>query len=295
MAEALASMGKQAWVVIPPPVPEIYRWLPGFDRIVDGPPAGSNPQLVLFFDAGNMERSGSAVNHIGERATIVNVDHHDSNSMFGDLNLIDSDASAVGQMVLRMLDRFQVAITPSMATNLYTAILTDTGGFRHENTTATALEDAARLARLGADPALVASMVYKSQRLSTLKLHAMAMSTLEVELGGRLVWARVTRHMLHEAGAVMSETEGIIDTLNSIEGLEMAIFFKEIRDRLTKISVRSRGNVDSAALCAAFGGGGHQRAAAAEIPLPLGEAIPAVLRTAREMLAATPVGRQASG
>jgi phosphoesterase RecJ-like protein len=286
MAEALRGMGKQVWVVIPPPLPDLYRWLPGFDEIVEAPPAGSDPRLVLFLDAGNMERSGPAVNHIVSQATIVNVDHHESNSMYGDLNIIDKDAAAVGQMVVGILDRFGVPITPSMATNLYTAILTDTGGFRHENTTAAALEDAARLARLGADPVQAATQVYKSRPLTTLKLTALVMATLTVELDGRLVYAHVTRRMLHQAGAVMAETEGIIDSLNSIAGLQMAIFFKEIRDRLTKISVRSRGDVDSSALCAQFGGGGHTKAAAAEIPRPLSEAIPMVLDAARRMLSA---------
>jgi phosphoesterase RecJ-like protein len=284
VAEALRRRHKRVWVVIPPPLPDLYRWLPGFDEIVQRPPPDSDPHLVLFFDAGNMERSGSAVNHIASQATIVNVDHHDSNSRFGNLNIIDPDASAVGQMVLRMLDSFGLEITPSMALNLYTAILTDTGGFRHENTTSAALEDAARLARLGGDPVMAATMVYKSRPLSTLKLSALAMATLRIEMGGRLVHAHVTRRMLHQAGAVMAETEGIIDNLNSIAGLEMAIFFKEVRERLTKISVRSRGDVDSSALCGQFGGGGHTRAAAAEIPLPLDEARVVVLKAARQML-----------
>jgi bifunctional oligoribonuclease and PAP phosphatase NrnA len=113
------------------------------------------------------------------------------------------------------------------------------------------------------------------------------MASLRVELGGRLAWAKVTRSMLREAGAVMAEAEGIIDTLNSIAGLELAIMFKEVGSRLTKISVRSRGEVDSAALCARFGGGGHLRAAGAELPLPMEQATEAVLAAAREAVART--------
>ena len=132
------------WVLIPPPLPDMYGFLPGFDDIKDVPPSGVEPQLVFFFNSGNLERSGSGVRHIASHATIVNVDHHPSNSRFGDLNVIDPDASAVGQMVMEMLDHFRFAITPTIATNLYVALLTDTGGFRHENTTPRALEDAAR-------------------------------------------------------------------------------------------------------------------------------------------------------
>jgi phosphoesterase RecJ-like protein len=284
-AEALRRLDKEVWVLIPPPLPhDMYRFLPGFELIVENPPEHADPGLVMFFDAGNLERSGSAVKHIASHATIVNVDHHLSNSKFGDINVIDDSASAVGQMVLEMLEDFGWQITPTIATNLYTALLTDTGGFRHENTTPKALEDAARLARYGADPGYIATMVYKSRPLTTLRLQALSVASMQVEMGGRLAWAKVTRRMLKEADAVMSESEGIIDTLNSIAGLDVAILFKEVSGTLTKISVRSRGSIDAASLCGRFGGGGHLRAAGAEIRLPLRDAIPAVLAAAKEAI-----------
>jgi phosphoesterase RecJ-like protein len=276
-------------VLIPPPLPNMYEFLPGFDDIKEEPPRGFDALLAFFFDSGNLERSGSSVKQIAAHATIVNIDHHPSNSRFGNVNVIDADASAVGQMVMDMLDHFGYPITPSIATNLYVALLTDTGGFRHENTTPRALEDAARLARLGADPGRIATLVYKTRPETTLKLSGMALATMRVELEGRLAWAKVTRRMLREAGAVMAESEGIIDTLNSIAGLELAILFKEVNAELTKISVRSRGAVDAAAMCAGFGGGGHIRAAGAEIEKSMEEAIRLVLAAAKEaIIAASP-------
>jgi phosphoesterase RecJ-like protein len=274
-------------VLIPPPLPSTYEFLPGFKEIQAEPPHGVDPQLVFFFDSGNLERSGNSVKQIASHATIVNVDHHPSNSRFGDVNVIEPDASAVGQMVMGMLDHFEYPITPTIATNLYVALLTDTGGFRHENTTPRALEDAARLARLGADPGHIATLVYKMRPETTLKLSGLALATMRVEMEGRLAWAKVTRRMLKEAGAVMSESEGIIDTLNSIAGLELAILFKEVNDSLTKISVRSRGAVDAAALCASFGGGGHIRAAGAEIERSMDEAVRMVLAASKEAIVAT--------
>ncbi len=291
-AEALGTLGKKVWVIIPPPVPEMYEWLPGYDRIVDRPPPGADPQLVLFFDAGNMERSGSSVRHIASHATIVNIDHHLTNAMFGDINVINPDAAAVGEMVVDMLDSYGYEITPSIATNLYTAILTDTGGFRHENTTARSLEYAARLARLGASPGRIASMVYKSRPLTTLRLNALSLAEMRVEADGRLVWSTVTRRMLKEARAVMAEAEGIIDNLNSIGGLDLAVLFKEVGERMTKISVRSRGAVDAAALTAEFGGGGHLRAAGAEIAEPMEVAIERVIAAAHAALGMDDAGRR---
>ncbi|GAC1658842.1 MAG: bifunctional oligoribonuclease/PAP phosphatase NrnA [Candidatus Dormibacteraceae bacterium] len=272
-------------MIIPPPLPVMYSWLPGYNQIVERPPPGADPQLVLFFDAGNMERSGTSVRHIATHATIVNIDHHLTNAMFGDVNVIDPDAAAVGEMVVDMLDSYSYPISPGMATNLYTALMTDTGGFRHENTTPQALEYAARLARLGADPGHIAGMVYKSRPLTTLKLNALSLAEMHVEADGRLVWSRVTRKMLKEAGAVMAEAEGIIDNLNSIEGLDLAILFKEVNESLTKISVRSRGRVDAAALAGEFGGGGHLRAAGAEIAEPMGAAVKRVVAAAHGSLA----------
>jgi len=282
----LRTAGKHVWVLIPPPLPEMYAFLPGFDEIKDLPPPGVEPELVFFFDSGNLERSGGSVKHIASHATIVNVDHHPSNSRFGDVNVIESDASAVGQMVFRMLEHFGFPITPSIATNLYVALLTDTGGFRHENTTPQALEDAARLAKLGADPGHIATMVYKMRPETTLKLNGLSLATMRVEMQGKLAWAKVTRRMLREANAVMAESEGIIDTLNSIAGLELAIMFKEVQSDLTKISVRSRGMVDAAAMCATFGGGGHIRAAGAEVDRPMDEAVKVVLAVAKEAILA---------
>ncbi len=271
-------------MVIPPPLPQMYGFLPGFEQIDVEPPAGADPELVFFFDSGNLERSGSSVKQIASHATIVNIDHHPSNSRFGEINVIEPEAAAVGQMVMEMLDHFEYAITPTIAINLYVALLTDTGGFRHENTTPRALEDAARLAHLGADPGRIATQVYKMRPETTLKLSALALATMRIELEGRLTWAKVTRRMLREASAVMAESEGIIDTLNSIAGLELAILFKEVSSDLTKISVRSRGAVDAAALCATFGGGGHIRAAGAEIEKPMDDAVQMVLSAAKEAI-----------
>ena len=227
----MRSQGKDVWVLVPPPLPPMYAFLPGFEDIQAEPPHGIDPQLVFFFDSGNLERSGSGVRRIASHATLVNIDHHPSNSRFGDINIIDADAAAVGQMVMEMLDHFGYPITRTIATNLYVALLTDTGGFRHENTTPRALDDAARLARLGADPGHIATQVYKMRPETTLKLN-------------------------------------------------------EVSSDLTKISVRSRGAVDAAALCASFGGGGHIRAAGAEIERSMEEAMRIVLAAAKEAILA---------
>lgn len=281
-AEGLRRAGHRAWVVIPPPHPQLYSWVPGFKDLLEEPPPHVRGAIALFLDASNVERTEQERAHLEERATIVNIDHHDSNTRFGTLNLVDPEAAAVGQMCLGIFDELGWQITAPMATCLYAAILTDTGGFRHDNTDPSVLQDAARLAALGAVPAEIAAHIYESRPLSTMRLQSISLSSLQVEAHGRIVWARVTRQMLHRAGAVMAESEGIIDSLNSIAGISVAIVFKEVSTNLVKISVRSRDEVDAAAICAGFGGGGHRRAAGAELRMPLREAIDTVLEVSTE-------------
>lgn len=283
-AEGLRRSGHRAWVVIPPPHPQLYSWVPGFEDLLEEPPEDVRGGIALFVDASNVERTEQEAAHLEERAAIVNIDHHESNTRYGTLNLIDPGAAAVGQMCLGIFDEVGWEITPTMATCLYAAILTDTGGFRHANTDQSVLRDAARLAALGADPADIAGRVYNSRPLSTMRLQSISLSSMQVAAGGRMVWARVTRQMLHRAGAVMAESEGIIDSLNAVAGMSVAIVFKEVSANLVKISVRSRDDVDAAAICARFGGGGHRRAAGAELRIPLREAIDAVLGVATEAI-----------
>ena len=283
-AAALRLMGKTPHPVVPEPRPYLLEYLPGFDTLEAAP---ERIDAVFTFDCATTGRFGDKQVLVqGQGLPVVNVDHHMSNTLYGTVNLIQPEASASGQVVFRLLNALGLPIPPDAATNLYAALLTDTGGFRHENTTPKALEDAARLARLGADPGRIATQVYKMRPETTLKLSGLALATMRIELQGRLAWAKVTRRMLREAGAVMAESEGIIDTLNSIAGLELAILFKEVSSDLTKISVRSRGAVDAAALCATFGGGGHIRAAGAEIQKPMEEAVRLVLTAAKEAIGA---------
>ena len=171
-----------------------------------------------------------------------------------------------------------------MATNLYAALLTDTGGFRHENTTEAALRLGASLVAAGADPGWVALKSFKSRSLSQVRLEGLSIAGMRAELDGRLLWSEVTGVMLDQAGADMQESEGIIDALQSIATMEIAILFKETTPDRTKISVRTREPFDATDVCTPFGGGGHRRAAGAEIGEPLPDSRRHVLEVARRLI-----------
>jgi len=283
-AAMLRAIGKAPHPVVPDPVPFTLDYLPGYETLEREP---ERIDAIFTFDCATTGRFGEKRGLLESgRFPVVNIDHHVSNSAYGSVNLIQPDASATGQVVFRLLRTLGLPIPPEAATNLYAALLTDTGGFRHENTTEEALRLAAELVHLGADPAWIALKSYKSRAVSTLRLEALAVAAMRTELEGRLVWSEVTRGMLDEAGASWQETDGIIDVLQTVDTMTVAVLFKELQPDVTKISVRTRGDADATDLCSPFGGGGHRRAAGAELHAPLAVAQERVLQLAREQLRA---------
>ncbi|MHB8325419.1 MAG: DHH family phosphoesterase [Candidatus Dormibacteria bacterium] len=282
-ADHLISRGKRAHVWVPDPLPLNLAYLPGY-REVNQQPAPATA-IALAFDAGSPSRFGNLRSRLDAAPLTILFDHHASNDGFGDLSVVDREAAATGVIIYRTMLAWGAVISPQAATNLYAAIFTDTGGFRHENTTGAVLRIGAELADLGADVAYVALKSYKSRPQSTLRLQAMTASAAHYELDGRLTWSEVTQSMLRQAGAIMEETEGIIDILQSLDTMACALLFKEEAPRLTKVSVRTRGELAAYELVAELGGGGHFRAAGAEVESPLAEVRDAVLDKARALIA----------
>ncbi len=281
-ALALRAMGRRVRVVVPEPLPRLLEHLPGFETVeTGGAPLG---QTVFTFDCATLGRFGERRVEVERAGTVVNIDHHLSNTGFGTINLVDGSASATGQVIHRLLRELGAPISPAVATNLYAALFTDTGGFRHENTTEAALRLAAALVAAGADPGWVALKSYKSRTLAQVRLEGLAIAQMRSEMDGRLLWSEVTLPMLEQAGADLQDSEGIIDALQSIASMEIAILFKEISADRSKISVRTRDPIDATDVCTPFGGGGHRRAAGAEFRDPLAVAERKVLEVARRLI-----------
>jgi len=281
-ADYLRQIGKHPYVWAPRPVPLNLSYLPGYDTVnKEEPPADA---IAVAFDAGSPGRFGHLAQRVSAAPLTILFDHHASNDGFGDLSVVEKESAATGMIIYEVLGRWGASISPGAATNLYAAIFTDTGGFRHDNTTAEVLHVGAELADLGADVAWVALKSYKSRPITTLRLQAMSSAVARYELDGRLIWSEVTQQMLNEAGAQMEETEGIIDVLQSLDTMECALLFKEEAQRLCKVSVRTRGALAAYSLVADVGGGGHFRAAGAEVHMTIGELEEAVLAKARSAI-----------
>ena len=279
IALSLEPLGKTVPVLSSPPVPGAWWFLPGIERVNREPAPAHAP--VLVFDASDASRAGIYEDVVKQATVVVNVDHHVSNTGFGTINLVVVDAASTGELVYDLLKAWKLEIPSTAASCLYATILSDTGGFRHDNTSAHALQAAAELVRLGADPVKMARGLFKSRPASTLRMQGRILQGLHFEFGDRLVWGSITRAALRDSGASSDQADGAIDQLNTLRGQELAILFKEAGPRSTKVSIRSRDQVDAAELAAKFGGGGHRRAAGVEIPLPLREAEAKVLAEVR--------------
>ncbi len=263
LALGLEQIGKQVDIVNADPHPPNYRRLPGIERIRLQDRVNGDWDCVVLLECNNLERSG--VQGL-ERYPAVNIDHHPSNDHFGVVNWVDPDCAAVAQMVLPVLRGLQVAITPDIATNLYVGILTDTGSFRFSNTTPAAFRAAAELVEAGADPAATAEEVLMRQSESRLRLMAALLSTFGRDPSGRIAWVTLTRDMLAQTGAAANDTEGLVNYPLSVDGVVVCAFVREEPDGSTKVSLRSKGDLDVGQVAEAFGGGGHRNASGFSFP-----------------------------
>lgn len=274
IGEVLEQMGCEVEMVLADPVPYIYRKLPGVERIrvrktlqgvKPGAREGEEKTPVLVLECDSTERTGLSG---FEGRCIINVDHHASGRNFATLNWIDDDACAVASMVYRLAVAAGVEITPEMATCLYTAVLSDTGSFTYPGTNAATFALAHELVLRGANPSAIAREVYFSNPESKIRLLSRALLTLERR--GGVAWAWVTQDVLAEAGAGTEDCEGVVNYLIGMDGVECAVFMREVENRRQyRMSLRSKGQLNVAAIAESFGGGGHRSASGCVLDGPL--------------------------
>lgn len=210
---------------------------------------------VIVVDSGNRERIGEVEKLISKSARIANLDHHISNSRFGDLILVDIDAAASGELLYELFVAMNLKITASMATSMLAGLLTDTGRFRHSNTSPTSLRVAANLVEAGASISRLTEQLYFSVPVHDVRSTAQILSTLELHANGRISTMFVTHDY------VVEDPDNLVDLGRAIEGVEVAVLFSEMKDERIRVSLRSKSKVNVSAIAEAFGGGGHERAA----------------------------------
>ena len=258
MAYALWQMGKDVRLVNRDAPPGPLRVFPGVSRIEVADRIDDPGDAVIVMECGDLSRTGVEG---FERGFVINIDHHLGNTGYGAVNWFDAGAAACGEMVFDVIDALKVPLTPEIATHIYVAIATDTGGFHFGNITARTFEICRRCADAGANPAAIARILYDSNTLGRLRLTGGVLHNLELEAGGRLALANMSLQLLKDTGSTHEDSDGLINLALTVKQIEAVAFFKEIEPGVYRISMRSKGAVDVNRVARAFGGGGHKNAA----------------------------------
>jgi phosphoesterase RecJ-like protein len=262
--------------------PSTYAELPGVERIIIServPHLNYDGALVL--ECGDARRP-ELIDL--EKLRLVNIDHHVTNQNFGFLNWNDTAAAAVGEMVYRLLREMKIPLNAAIATNLYIALFTDTGSFQYGSTTAESLEIAAALVRAGADPAFAARIIYNSNPYEKIRLLGLVLNTVQRDASGRIAWIRLTEEMLRQSGAKRADTEGLVNYPLSAKEIQISAFLREDGNGNFRVSLRSKGDIDVAAVARKFGGGGHINASGFSASGSYSEVLDKVLQELRPLV-----------
>ncbi|MGH8004017.1 MAG: DHH family phosphoesterase [Limisphaerales bacterium] len=267
-------------------MPNKYRFLDPKGVIQEAvePLPNFTPDVAFVVECPSLRRIGCVQKLLRPETIIVNIDHHPKNEKFGQINWLDSKASAVGEMIYGFLAASRFKITPPVAEALYTAILTDTGRFRYSSTRPRTLEICARLMQLGADPQKITEEVYYRISPSDLRLVARVLEGMELHDGNRVCFLSIDNRILAETGARFEDTEGIVDYSLFLRDVLVGVLFKELSPGKTKVSLRSQNGIDISPIAKSFGGGGHPNASGCALALPLIEAKRTVLQKVSELL-----------
>lgn len=278
----LRSLGKNAEVVMDGECPKELTFLPGSGTVIFDP-AGyrATPDTVVFVDCGSIDRIGRVSRLLKNGAAVVNIDHHISNTRFGDVKWIETDSASVGELIWRMADELGVKKTREFAVNVYTSLVTETGNFTFSNTTEKAHFLASELIKLGVRPIDVTYGLIKNKRLPDIHLLARVMGRIRVALGGEYAWTEL--HAKDRNLTKPGDSQEYLFSMVSLKGVRACFLFRETEDGV-KVSMRSDGSMDGSVLMVRFGGGGHSRAAGCTIHAPLAKARKLVLSAAAAML-----------
>jgi phosphoesterase RecJ-like protein len=274
--QILRTMGKEAEVVLRDGVPRIYQPLPFAEQVVQTDRVNGGYEAAIILECDSIQRT--RLQGL-ENSFLINIDHHMSGRPFAHVNWIDPKAVATAEMVYRLAREAGVKISADIATCLYTAVLTDTGSFMFEGTNEHTFELARELVLAGADPAHCARNVYFGHSTAKMRLLGAALSNLHRE--GALAWISVTQEQMLRCHAKEEDCEGLVNYALSMQGVEVALFFRELADGRFRVSLRSKGKVDVATVAERFGGGGHQCASGCALDGPLPVAAARIIKELR--------------
>jgi phosphoesterase RecJ-like protein len=251
--------------------PRNLMFLPGVERLRQAPRSEKH-DLGIMVDLDALERLGSVEPYFSICPRLIVVDHHVPHQAPGDLRIIDVEAPATSLILTRMLLEIDAEITPAMATCLLTGIVTDTGSFRFRNTTPESLSLSAQLLERGGDINLVSEEIFQSNTLAATRLFGHMLDTMRLECKNQIAMGVLAMRDYENAQALDEDTEGFVNEMLFIECVKIAAILREPNPGRVRCSIRSRHDIDVAAVAREFGGGGHVNAAGCTFDLPLAEA-----------------------
>jgi phosphoesterase RecJ-like protein len=266
MVLALQKLGKTVVAYNEDGLPDTFAFLTGSEIITKPPAEPRDFDVLLALDTAAKNRLGTAIQGVGAYKTLVNIDHHASNPGYGDLNYIDVQAPATGQIIYELLQEQKLPFFRAIADALFVAISTDTGSFRYQNTTAQTFEIAGKLVEAGVDLATISNRVYESYPKRRILLLGRLLNDATFHANDRIATFSLTEETKQRLAIDPADIDGLIDVIRSIDTVVVAIFFEELPDQRVRISVRSKEpKIDANRICSTWGGGGHQLAAGARI------------------------------
>jgi phosphoesterase RecJ-like protein len=289
LAHVMRTAGKDVTAISTDGVPDIYRWMPGTDQIVRGTER-RDFDLAIVCDAGALDRIGRSVLPAIESAPkLIDIDHHVADGVFGDIRILDVTAAATAEIVWLLIVALgkmwgrNIADT-AVAECLMTGLITDTGSFRFLNVTPRTFQLAARLQQLGALPAPITELVFENKSYASVKLLGRAIDSIQRTEDGRVAWAHVRAQDFADLQATDADTEGIVNHVRAVNGVQVGILFREVPGMKVRISLRARDGADVNRIANAFGGGGHKLAAGCSVEPPLEDVERAVVaETVRQL------------
>ncbi|HHX13891.1 MAG TPA: bifunctional oligoribonuclease/PAP phosphatase NrnA [Clostridiales bacterium] len=259
LARALRAAGKQAWILVAEDIPNNLHFMEGGLSTRDSKVI-EQPDVCIAVDCSDAERIEDRKEAFARGKTTVVIDHHVTFDAFAEINLSDGQAAATGELVFELLKHMAAPIDRPIAEALYAAIVTDTGNFQYSNTSAKTHRITAELYASGIDHTAVVVEIYQNVRPQKILLLGAALNDIQMVADGKIALVQVTKEMFRQTGALISESEGIVEMLRSMRGVEVAAVLKEDNDKV-RVGLRSKAAVDVAEIAALFGGGGHQGAA----------------------------------
>ena len=281
MYHALKAYGKNPDIIIPEHS-KVFNCLPGIEEIKTKTDV-EHYDLAIALDCATIKMLNGFSNYFENAKVKVSIDHHGTNTMFGDYNYVNPDSPACSQILLVILEYFGIEITKDIGTCILAGIITDTGGFKYQGVTAETFEFVAWLLNKGVNVSRVYRQVLETKTKANFELHRIANNRVEFLEDGKVAYTYITKEDEESVHAENGDYEGIVENARDVENVEVSIFIRQT-EKGCKVSLRSNDYVNVADACVVFGGGGHPKAAGCTIPGTIEQAKEMILKEVVRLL-----------